>query len=189
MSQQIYQIQIVLKGFKPKIWRRIIVPSHVLLSDFHDIIQISMGWTDSHLHQFIKNRMNYTVRMKDDDFWDDSYSVDYKKMKISDLLTKMKEKIIYEYDFGDSWEHELILEKILPFDEKTKYPVCIAGEMNCPPEDCGGVWGYTDMIEILKNPDHKEYESYKEWLGDEFDTEYFDIDSVNNILRRIYSRR
>jgi hypothetical protein len=61
--------------------------------------------------------------------------------------------------------------------------------MNCPPEDCGGVWGYTDMIEILKNPDHKEYESYKEWLGDEFDTEYFDIDSVNNILRRIYSRR
>lgn len=81
---QIYQIQIALKGFKPKIWRRILVPSHFLLSDFHEIIQITMGWTDSHLHQFTKNHMNYTVRMKDDDFWDDSYSVDYKKMKISD---------------------------------------------------------------------------------------------------------
>jgi hypothetical protein len=120
--------------------------------------------------------------MKDDDFWDDSYSVDYKKMKISDLLAKEKEKIIYEYDFGDSWEHEVILEKVLPLDEKMKYPVCLAGEMNCPPEDCGGVWGYADILKILKHPDHEEYESYMEWLGDDFDPENFNIIEVNKLL-------
>jgi hypothetical protein len=98
------------------------------------------------------------------------------------LLVKAKEKIIYEYDFGDSWEHEVILEKILPFDEKMKYPVCLAGEMNCPPEDCGGIWGYADMLEIVKQPDHEEYESYMEWLGDDFAPEDFDINEVNELL-------
>jgi len=75
-----------------------------------------------------------------------------KKIKISDLLTKKKEKIIYEYDFGDGWEHDVIVEKILPVDEKFKYPICLEGKMNCPPEDCGGIWGYSDMLEILKQP-------------------------------------
>ena len=183
MKKKIYQIQIALKGFKPKIWRRILIPSDLLLSDFHMIIQTTMGWTNSHLHQFIKNRTFYTVRMHDDDLWDEMDNVDYKKMKISDLLEKEKEKIIYDYDFGDSWEHDIILEKILPIDDKIKYPICLTGKMNCPPEDCGGVWGYADMLEILKQPDHEEYESYMEWLGDDFDPEYFDKDEINEMLK------
>lgn len=183
MTKKIYQIQIALKGFKPKIWRRILVPSDLLLSDFHKIIQTSMGWTNSHLHQFVKNRTFYIVRIQDDDMWDEMDNVDYKKMKISDLLKKEKEKIIYEYDLGDGWEHDIILEKILPIDDKIKYPVCLTGKMNCPPEDCGGVWGYSDMLEILKQPDHEEHESFIEWLGDEFDPEYFDKDEVNELLR------
>lgn len=182
MTRQIYQIQIALRGFKPKIWRRVLVPSDLLLSHFHFVIQKAMGWEDDHLHQFIKNRTFYTVRMKEDYLWDETNNVDYKKMKISDLLTVEKETIIYEYDFGDSWEHDIILEKILPVDPKMKYPVCVAGEMNCPPEDCGGVWGYAEMLEILKQPDHEEYESYLEWLGDEFDPEHFDKDEVNRWL-------
>jgi hypothetical protein len=182
MAKNIYQIHISLKGFSPKIWRRILVQSDLLLSDFHKIIQTSMGWTNSHLHHFIKNRKFYTLRTKDDDLWYEMDNVDYKNMKIYDLLKKNKERIIYEYDFGDSWEHDIILEKILPFDARMKYPVCIEGKKNCPPEDCGGVWGYSDMLEILKQPDHEEYDSYIEWLGGEFDPEYFDKDEVNDLL-------
>jgi len=183
MTNKIYQIQIALKRFKPKIWRRLLIPSDLLLSDFHKVIQTSMGWTNSHLHQFIKNRTFYTVKMQDDDLWDEMDNVDYKEIKISDLLKKEKDKIVYEYDFGDGWEHDIILEKILPPDNDTKHPICLTGKMNCPPEDCGGIWGYSDMLEILKDPDHEEYESYIEWLGEEFDPTYFDKDEVNELLR------
>ncbi|MCK4662000.1 MAG: plasmid pRiA4b ORF-3 family protein [Bacteroidales bacterium] len=183
MTKKIFQIQIALKGFKPKIWRRILIPSDLLLSDFHKIIQTTMGWTNSHLHQFIKNRTIYTLRIQNDNLWDEMDNVDYKKIKIFELLKNEKEKIIYEYDFGDSWEHDIILEKILPIDDKIKYPICLTGKMNCPPEDCGGVWGYFDILKILKQPDHEEYESYIEWLEDEFDPKYFDKDEINELLR------
>jgi hypothetical protein len=183
MTKEIFQIQIALKDFKPKIWRRILIPSDVLLSDFHMIIQISMGWTNSHLHQFIKNRTYYSMRMVEDDLWEDMGSVDYEKMKISDLLKKEEEKIVYEYDFGDSWEHDIILEKILPIDTDLKYPICLTGKMNCPPEDCGGVWGYAGMLKVLKDPNHEEYESYMEWLDEDFDPEYFNKNEVNEMLR------
>jgi hypothetical protein len=179
---KIYQIQIVLTRLKPKIWRRLIVPSDLMLADFHKIIQTSMGWTNSHLHQFIKNRTFYTERMPDDHSWDEMNNVDYKKIKISDLLKKEKEEIVYEYDFGDGWKHDVLLEKILPDDEKLEYPVCLSGEMNCPPEDCGGIRGYSDLLEILKHPDHEEYDSYIEWLGGVFDPEHFDKDVVNEML-------
>jgi hypothetical protein len=183
---KIYQIQISLNGFKPKIWRRLLIPSDLLLADFHKIIQTSMGWTNSHLHQFIKNQTFYTERMPGDDTWEEMNNVDYEKIKISDLLKKEKEKIVYEYDFGDGWEHDVLLEKILPVDEKLKYPVCLAGKMNCPPEDCGGVWGYSELLEILKHPKHEEYDSYIEWLGGEFDPERFDKEAVNEMLMTEY---
>ncbi|MCK9206957.1 MAG: plasmid pRiA4b ORF-3 family protein [Salinivirgaceae bacterium] len=185
MTTKIYQIQIALSGFKPKIWRRILIPSDMLLSDFHKVIQTTMGWTNSHLHQFIYNRTFYSVKHPDDDMWGDMDNVDYKKKKtrVSDLLKTGKDKITYEYDFGDGWQHDIVLEKILPVDSNLKYPICVTGKMNCPPEDCGGIWGYADMLEILKQPDHEEYESFIEWLGDEFDPEYFDKDEVNGLLR------
>ena len=183
MSMKIYQIRIELTRIKPKIWRRLLIPSDLLLSDFHKIIQTSMGWTNSHLHQFIKSRTFYTERVQGDNTWGELNNVDYKKLKISFLLKKEKGKIVYEYDFGDGWEHIALLEKILPFDEKLKYPVCLAGEMNCPPDDCGGVDGYSDLVEILKNPKHKEYESYIEWLGGVFDPKHFDKKLVNEMLQ------
>jgi hypothetical protein len=185
MTNKIYQIQIALRGFKPKIWRRILIPSDLLLSDFHAIIQTTMGWTNSHMHQFVKGKTFYSVKLADDDMWDDMDSVDYakKKIRISDLLKKEKDKIMYEYDFGDGWQHDLILEKILAVDNTIKYPICLTGKMNCPPEDCGGIWGYSDILEILKQPDHEEYESFVEWLGDEFDPEYFDKDEITELLQ------
>lgn len=178
-----YQIKISLRSMKPKIWRRILIPSDMKLSDFHKVIQTTMGWTNSHLHQFIKDNTYYLLRMKDDEFWDDIDNVDYRKMKVSDLLAFEKEKIIYEYDFGDSWYHDIVLEEILPFNKEQPLPLCIKGKMNCPPEDCGGVWGYMQMLEILSQPDHQEYKSYLGWLGDKFDPEYFDQDEINAMLR------
>jgi hypothetical protein len=189
MQNEIFQILIELQGSKPKIWRRILVPSNYLLSDFHKIIQVSMGWTNSHLHQFIKDKTFYTQRMKDDDMWDERDHVDYKKIKVSDLLKTKEETIIYEYDYGDRWSHDVILEEILPMDDKIKYPVCIGGEMNCPPEDCGGIGGYYGMLAILKQPGHDEYNSYIEWLGGEFDPELFDKDEVNILLRMIFKMK
>ncbi len=182
MEKNIYQIQLTLKNFRPKIWRRLLVPSDVLLSDLHKIIQTTMGWTNSHLHQFEKNREFYEPPAPEDMMLD-SYGVDYTGLKLNDFLLKPKEKFTYEYDFGDGWEHEITLEKILPSDTSTTLPVCIAGAMNCPPEDCGGVWGYSELLEIMKDPGHEEYEMYKEWLPEDFDPEYFDMDDINKALQ------
>jgi len=111
--------------------------------------------------------------------------IDYrkKKLRIRDLLTFEKEKIIYEYDFGDSWQHEIILQKILPPDNTKEYPICVSGKRNCPPEDCGGVWGYAEMLEILSQPDYEDYHDTLEWLGEEFNPEYFNKDEINELLR------
>jgi hypothetical protein len=178
MEKQIYQVQIVLKNSKPKIWRRVLVKSDVLLADFHIIIQVLMGWTDSHLHQFEKNETCYAPKE-----FELEESKDYRKVRLNTLLKQVKEKILYEYDFGDSWIHEIILEKLLPFSALEKLPVCTGGKGNCPPEDCGGVWGYADLLEIISNPGHKEYPDMMEWIGEGFDPEYFDIDEINKMLK------
>ena len=180
MAKEIYQVLISLKGFTPEIWRRIQIYSDTLLPDLHRIIQTTMGWTNSHLHQFIKDRRFYSEPSPEDEM----DSIDYRKIKVLDLLKKEKDKIIYEYDFGDGWEHEVLLEKILPIDLTSKYPVCLAGKMNCPPEDCGGVWGYSDMLAVLKDKSHEEYESYIHWLGGDFDPTGFDLDMINKMLKR-----
>ena len=178
----IYQIQIALTRSEPFIWRRLLIPSNLLLPDLHLIIQVSMGWENDHLYQFIKGKIFYSPE-------DDTGDVEYENIKISDLLKKEKEKIVYEYDFGDSWEHDVILEKILTDDKELKSSVCLEGKMACPPEDCGGIWGYSDMLEILKHQDHEDYENIMEWLGGEFDPGHFDKDSVNKILKKFKINR
>lgn len=110
-------------------------------------------------------------------------NVDYDGMKVPDLLEFEKDKIVYEYDFGDSWNHIITLEKILPYDGKTNYPMCIKGKGNCPPGDVGGTWGYAEMPEVLEQPDHEEYKNYIEWLGEDFNPACFDIDKVNEELK------
>jgi len=182
MAKKIYQVKISLRGSKPNIWRRLLIPSDLLLADLHKTIQTSMGWMNSHLHQFIKGRTYYRARVEEDDFWDELDNVDYKKIKISGLFKNEKDKIIYEYDFGDGWQHDILLEKILVDDGKIKFPVCLKGKMNCPPEDCGGIWGFKNMLQILQEPKHEEYDSYLEWLGGDYDPEEFDIEFVNELL-------
>ena len=177
-SRTIYQIKISLIGVKPPIWRTVLVPGDLGLGAFHDVIQLTMGWTDSHLHQFIANQIFYGTT--DDDF--EFEMEDETQYKLSQLLTKEKESLVYEYDFGDSWEHKILLEKILPDDGKTVLPVCIKGKRACPPEDCGGIWGYEELLQTISNPKHPDHDEMLEWLGGKFDPEEFDIEEINEDL-------
>ena len=181
-KDKIYQIKITLKNSKPAIWRRVLVPPDILLPDLHEIIQTVMDWGDWHLHQFAKGRSLYSVQDEEDSFMGFE-TVGYSKIKLSDLLKKEKEKIQYEYDFGDGWEHVITLEKIIDRKEDQDIPICTAGKNSTPPEDTGGIWRYRAFLEIRKNPDHEEYEEYLDLYGDDFDPEYFDIDEINDSLQ------
>jgi len=179
----IYQLKVTLVGSKPPIWRRILVSGDVNLSVFHQILQDVMGWTDSHLHQFVAGGIMYSAPY--DDYADD-LEIEFRdesKYKLSQLLKREKDSLIYEYDFGDSWEHKIVLEKILPDDGSTETPSCIKGKRACPPEDCGGIWGYANLIEIVQNPKHPEHQEMLEWLEEGFDPEYFDLDDINEGLQ------
>ena len=180
-TEKIYQLKITLSDSKPPIWRKIKIKSGTLLPDLHKIIQTTMGWTNSHLHQFVL--VDKGAFYAEPDPWGEMENKDYREIKIDHLLKKEKDQAVYEYDFGDRWEHEIVLEKILEKEEKEKYPVCIDGKNACPPEDCGGVWGYMNLIEIMSNPKHEEYAETKEWLGEELDPEAFDKDEINEMLQ------
>jgi hypothetical protein len=177
----VYQLKITLRNFRPPIWRRVLVPASITLYKLHQIIQVAMGWTDSHLHQFIIGREYYSIPSPDD--WEPVK--DERRYRLYQIAPAEKSKFVYEYDFGDSWEHEILVEKIVPAEPGKKYPVCVAGKRACPPEDVGGVWGYAEFLEAISNPDHEEHESYLEWAGGEFDPEAFDIEVVNELLARI----
>ncbi len=177
----IYQIKITLQGSKPPIWRRILISDAIKLDEFHEVIQIVMGWENYHLHQFRHGEIFYGV--PNEDFDDSGLELkDETKYKLSDLLKAEKSSVMYEYDFGDGWEHKIVLEKILPFDSTIQLPQCIKGKRACPPEDCGGIWGYESLLESLNDKKHLEHEDMLEWLGEEFDAEYFNLDEINALL-------
>jgi hypothetical protein len=180
----IYQVKITLKHSKPPIWRRLFISSEITLAQLHDIIQMAMGWYDSHLHMFRIHNENYSIPY-DEDHLIELDARDSRRMKLSKLITAEGEKFAYEYDFGDFWEHDILIEKILPPDPKQKLPVCIKGKRACPPEDVGGVWGYDTFLEAIKDPQHPEHEMYTEWIDGEFDPEAFDLDAINSALRSL----
>ena len=178
-SDNVFQLKITLNHIKPPIWRRVLVDSDIKLPDLHKIIQTVMGWTNSHLHQFIIGNQYYSLT-SDESFYK---VVDYRRIKLDSLFNTPKSNFIYEYDFGDGWEHSIVIEKILPRKKNTYYPICIDGKRSCPPEDCGGTFGYENLITIINNPEHEEYDEMMEWLGDYFDPKEFNIDEVNEFLR------
>ncbi len=172
-----------MQGAKPPIWREIIVPEDYTFFNLHVAIQDAMGWTDSHLHQFFignpsKGQTKYIA-------WpnpDMEVDMDEREIEINRFLKKEKDSVFYEYDFGDGWTHRIELKKILGLDQKSRYPQIVAGKNACPPEDCGGLWGYYDLIEIINNPKHEEREDVMDWLGienpEDFKPGYFDKDKV-----------
>ena len=175
----IFQIKVTLKGVRPPVWRRLLVLSTMKLADFHRVLQFVMGWDDVHLHQFTVGRRHYGIPETD---WPDDILNEH-RYKISDLLTAEKETLLYEYDFGDGWQHLVLLEKILPFATDIKLPQCLKGKRACPPEDVGGPWGYREFLDTIKNPDHSEHETLLEWCGGGFDMDTFDVAAINELLQ------
>ena len=179
----IYQIKVTLNDSKPPIWRRILVPINITLGELHHILQAVMGWEDYHLHQFIVGGTYYGVLHPD---YDDYLEMrDESQVRLNQIIAGEGFKFRYEYDFGDGWLHNLLMEKILPPEPGQQYPLCIKGKRACPPEDVGGIWGYYGFLEAIRDPGHPEHEEYLEWVGGEFDPEAFDLDVVNEVLRAL----
>ncbi|MBA4394090.1 MAG: hypothetical protein C0407_11100 [Desulfobacca sp.] len=177
----IYQLRIALTGSKPEIWRQILVSENTTLASLHTIIQELFGWEDDHLHEFVIAGEHYTRPMPGE--WEQSK--DEKRFYLHEVIAAEGLKFLYTYDFGDNWEHEIVVEKIMDNDERfSGKPVCLGGENAGPPEDCGGIYGYYGVLKAIKNKRHPEHEEIKEWLG-EFDPQTFNIERVNRILSRM----
>ncbi|MCP4753595.1 MAG: DUF1841 family protein [Proteobacteria bacterium] len=181
--EQVHQFKIALKQAKPPIWRRIQVPSDYTFWDLHMAIQDAMGWMDSHFHTFaIRNPetdMVEEIGVPNDDFaWEDGPIPGWTR-RLSDYFSHANAKAEYVYDFGDGWEHSVLLEKTVPREKKTEYPVCLKGKRACPPEDSGGIQQYEELLEVLADPNHKDHQDIRSWLDEEFDPEHFDTDDVS----------
>lgn len=181
---EIIQLKITLKWTKPPIWRRVLVDRKSTFYDLHNIIQIAMGWTNSHLYEF--KVFDYRIGEPNEEFDETDFGgskiIDASTVLLDSILTDPKEKFVYEYDFGDSWTHSVVVEKFLPADKKVFYPTCIAGKLKCPPEDCGGVSGFYGLLEILNNKRHPDREDMMYWVGGSYDSNHFDIEWVNDQL-------
>jgi len=183
--KNVFQFKLSMKGITPQIWRRIQVPENYTFLDLHYAIQAAMEWEDYHLHEFEilnpKTEKIERIGTESDDFEDlgEEPLVPEKKAKISNYFTLENKVALYTYDFGDNWQVRVRLEKILPKTERVEYPICTDGKRAAVPEDSGGIGGYEDMLEIIKDPSHPEYEDTIEWLGDDFDPEHFDPKDIS----------
>lgn len=178
----IYQLKITLRGTKPPIWRRVQVPSDITLAKLHNIIQAAMGWYGGHLHEFEIHGQAYGQPFPEMDFADIKSDL---TLRLNQFVAGEKFKFPYLYDMGDAWDHQILVEKVLPPDPAVQYPICIKGKRACPPEDCGGVWGYAEFLEAIQNPQHPEHDEMLEWIGGDFDAEAFDLEATNYRLQQI----
>jgi Plasmid pRiA4b ORF-3-like protein len=175
------QLKIALLGSQPPIWRRVLVSPDTTLENLHWVIQVVMPWTNSHLHDFAdrEGKRWTSVNSELEDTEDES------TVTIGKLLGKPRAKLLYTYDFGDTWEHAIELEKTIETEPGQSLPTCIKGARNAPPDDCGGIWGYADFLAAIKNPQHSEHANMLEWIGGKFDPEAFDLDEINRNLKRL----
>jgi hypothetical protein len=175
----IYQLKITLAHIKPPIWRRVQTPD-CSLGRLHDIIQASFAWEDYHMWEFTVGGQQYGT--------DPGGELGFgrpDRMKLSQVVAAGAKKFTYTYDFGDTWEHAVLVEKTPAPEPKVKYPRCVAGARAGPPEDCGGPWGYVDFVDAIQNPKHERHEDLLDWIGGEFDPEAFSVDKVNKELARL----
>ena len=179
-TPDILQLKITLLGTQPPIWRRLLVPSSMTLAALHQTIQLSFGWTESHLHEFTIAGISYgNPEMLDGGIEDEDAA------RLSSVLHRKGMKGRYVYDFGDDWTHEILLEKKLEEDttvSAVELPVCIDGKLLCPPEDCGGVGGFYDLVEAMADPEHPRHEELSEWLDEPFSPKDFSIEQTNLAL-------
>lgn len=180
-----YQIKVKLMDIQPPIWRRLLVTSDIKLDSLHSVLQDAMGWFNCHLHQYEHAGALYGMASEQEDpFGLDERVESEGKYRLSDLLQQEKDSLIYEYDFGGGWRHEIQLEKILPLDKQAPSAICVEGERACPPEDCGGPWGYQSLLDTLADPSSEDYAEMREWVGEEFDPEEFNLVKTNRFIEQ-----
>ncbi len=182
-SQDIYQIKVTLLGTKPPIWRRLLVPSTLTLARLHDVLQTAMGWAGGHMHEFRTADRHFGIPDPEDRSMGMQVENE-RSIRLSSVLRSAGAKLIYTYDFGDNWEHAVVLEKLLPaqLSLDLEYPICIDGKLACPPDDCGGIPGYYELIEALADPESERHEEISEWVSEDFDPQAFSVENVNRML-------
>ena len=158
----------------------------------NDVLQLAMGWTDSHLHEFRIGQERFGTPDPDDQFMDLSEVSNERSVHLFKVLGKARAKAIYTYDFGDCWEHAIVVEKVLQPEPGIVYPMCVGGKLHCPPEDCGSIPGFYNLLEAIRDPTHEEHEAMMDWLGGRYDPEAFSVEEVNRRLmplQRCWARR
>jgi len=180
----VYHLRIEMLGIEPLIWRRIWVPGNIKLPKLHRILQIVMGWENYHLHQFHVGPWLYGVP-DPDGFYDPENFKNEKSVTLDMIAPDRGDSFVYEYDFGDGWQHKIKVEKIVPIDEQNFWSMCVAGERSAPPEDVGGVGGYMDFLEAMHNPTHPDHKQVWAWNSGPFDPNGFDLNTVNKQLMKI----
>jgi hypothetical protein len=186
-QEPVYQLRVALLETAPPIWRRFVVPSGVTLHRLHLILQEVMGWTNSHLYSFKIGTNEYAEPNLDNELYELPFK-NSKRVKLNQLLKNKGKPFQYVYDFGDNWIHQLVVEDVLRRDPFTRYPSCLAGERACPPEDCGGVHGYAELLKTISDPGNEDYVDTMTWLGGHFDSEAFQIEAVNKRLHSMHVR-
>ncbi len=179
MTRTVHQLKVTLRQVKPPVWRRIVVESDRTLGELAPVLEAAMGWLGGHLHVFDVGGTRYGT--PDPDWGMDD--LDENRIRLGDVLPKVGMKMRWDYDFGDGWEHDVLVEAIATPERGVEYPICLAGRRACPPEDCGGPWGYADLLEALANPDHPHHEELSEWAPFDFDPNHFDRDETNEAMR------
>jgi hypothetical protein len=175
------RLSIALMHIEPPIWRRLLVPADVTLVLLHDVIQVSMGWQRYHLHEFRIEDIRYGTPLEDD-LDAGSRLEPEQSTRLDQVVDHVGQRFSYVYDFGDNWEHEIVVEEILSTTSDKRGAYCLGGARCCPPEDVGGPFSYPEFLEALSDPSHENHEHYTEWAGGEFDPEHFDPVSVNEQL-------
>lgn len=183
---QIATVRMDLKDSDPPIWRVVEVPTSVTLKVLHDIIQVTMGWFDYHLWEMVIGGQTYGLPMDED--WGTAPRKPASRTRLRDVLQPGVTRIDYTYDFGDNWEHTLVVSDVRAGNTGTPYPRFIAGERDCPPEDCGGITGFYEMLEARADPDHPDHAEIREWL-DGYDPDELDVFPIKIALDRIAARR
>ena len=188
-SHQIYQIKVTLIETDPPIWRRLLVPADLTLAQLHGVLQIAMGWDDSHLHEFEIGGQRFGEAGPMEQFSSGPLTRSERTTRLFQVLSTPRIKTVYTYDFGDGWEHRIVVEKRLAPEAGRTYPVCVAGERHCPPEDCGGIPGFYNLMEAIADPKQERHDELLDWLGDGFAPEAFSVDEVNRRLAPRQRRR
>ena len=180
-AEKTIQFKVALRYIRPLIWRRLLLPDNFTLGQLHDVIQVVMGWYNCHMHAFRVPRRGFGPPLRE--FGSGLDTAENENMAfVGAVLVRKGQKLLYEYDFGDGWEHEIVVEKMLPIDPQANYPVCLAVARACPPEDCGSFPGYMNILEAEAAKKTAEKKELREWVGDGYDPERFDLEAVNRQL-------